>query len=311
MVILSKKAQSAVKDFEFFKEFKLFKTHESPTGMNVFLPRLNGKEFDVDSIQESLLEVVVDFSLSRPTVEKYKKEERWSQMSKEARGKFRSYASNTGELGELLLYTFLEGHLNAPQILSKMSLKTTPGDYTKKSDGIHFFREESTGRYYLIFGEAKMYEDLSSAFRKAFESISEHQSGKEFEKSLIYSQIDNEFMDIADRDLVTNLLYPQRASDEIKVTDAFGIFIGFGLDDLEGKTKTEDNYESWIKEKIDTMISSRINTIENYISNEWIWKENKKEYNKKSLIGKKFYVYLIPFTNLSETRSKITKGVTE
>ena len=36
-----------------------------------------------------------------------------------ARKKFKECLNNTGELGELLLYCFLEGHLNAPKIFNK------------------------------------------------------------------------------------------------------------------------------------------------------------------------------------------------
>lgn len=88
--------------------------------------------------------------------------------------KFRDYSTNKGELGELLLYTFFEGELGAPQILSKMSLKTRPGDYTKNSDGIHYLKLSNSDRYHLIFGEAKMNKQLSSGFKSAFESIAEH-----------------------------------------------------------------------------------------------------------------------------------------
>jgi len=311
MINPSQNAIDAVKRFEFLKDFELFEGQGNSTTMRIFMPKLNGREFDVNDIEANLIEVVVDFSLSRSTVKKYEDNRRWQQMSKEARQKFRDYTSNTGELGELMLYTFLEGHLNAPQILSKMSLKTTPGDYTKKSDGIHYVKCSDSERYHLIFGEAKMNQDLSAAFKKAFESISIHQSGKEFEKSLISSQIDSEFMSEEDRQFVADILYPSRSEFKIKVSDAFGIFIGFEIDDSKGKTLSEDEYECWIKKEIEQFIQKRIKTIEGYLSDEWDFTENKKKYRKTSLTGKVFYVYLMPFTELIETRKQVTKGVTE
>lgn len=311
MINPSQKAIDAVKSFEFLDDLELFEGQGNSTTMHLFMPRLNGREFDINNIQASLLEVVVDFSLSRSTVRKYEDDRRWQQMSKEARQKFRDYTSNTGELGELILYTFLEGHLSAPQILSKMSLKTTSGDYTKQSDGIHFVKDKNSDRYHLIFGEAKMYKDISSGFKDAFQSISIHQNGKDFEKSLISSQINSELMDDEDRKFVADILYPSRSESGIKVSDAFGIFIGFEIDDTNGKTMSEDDYEIWIKSEIEILIKKRIKTIEKYLSGEWDFNENKKTYHKKSLMGKNFYVYLMPFTNLKETRKLITKGVTE
>jgi hypothetical protein len=43
------------------------------------------------------------------------------ELSQKARGKFIDYINNKGgELGELLLYCFLESHLKAPKILSNI-----------------------------------------------------------------------------------------------------------------------------------------------------------------------------------------------
>lgn len=46
-------------------------------------------------------------------------------------------SSMSGELGEVALYFLLESFLKAPQIVSKMSLKTTQGENYKGSDGMH------------------------------------------------------------------------------------------------------------------------------------------------------------------------------
>ena len=106
--------------------------------------------------------------------------------------------------------------------------------------------------------------------------------------------------------------YGSKSKESIKVSDAFGIFIGFEVDDADGKTMSEDDYEAWIVEKVEKTIEKRIKTIESYISDEWDWSDNGgHKFHKKSLIGKNFYVYLMPFTNLQETRKIITKGVTE
>ena len=298
MIHPSEKAEQAVAKFQFINSIDLFAGQGNSTKMKLFMPQINGREFDVLSIQESLMEVLIGFSLSRITVEKYEKDSRWARLSKEARKKFRDYSSNKGELGELFLYTFLEGELGAPQILSKMSLKTTAGDYTKNSDGIHYFKLPNSNRYHLIFGEAKMYRNIVSGFRDAFESISNHKAGKEFEKSLISSQIESEFSDSVDKKLINAILYPHENGSNIKVSDAFGIFVGFEIDDSAGKTKTEDEYEEWMKQTIIDTVKSKVTTIERHITS-----------NK--LIGNNFYVYLMPFVDMDKTRTEITKGVTE
>ena len=69
------------------------------------------------------------------------------------------YKRQDGELGELLLFCFLESQLKAPKILSKLELKTTSGLYVNGADGVHFLKLED-GNYQLIFGESKMYVDI-------------------------------------------------------------------------------------------------------------------------------------------------------
>lgn len=299
MVKVAKSTINAVNSFERLGDIILFEGREDSTLLHTFIPRINGRDFDVLSIQEKLMEVVNDFALTRLKVSRYVNNQQFARLSKEARQTFRAYSNNTGELGELFLYTFLEGQMKAPQILSKMSLKTTPGDYTKKSDGIHYYKLPESDRYHLIFGEAKMYTRLIEGFRRAFESIAEHQSGKEFEKSLISSQIENEFIEPEDKDLIYSLLYPTESVVKLKVSDAFGIFIGFEIKKYDGPDGiSEDGYEKWLKETIMEYIQSKIGTIE-------------KQITQNNLIGNNFYVYLMPFFDLKQTRTNLTKGITE
>lgn len=298
MVEIAQSTIKAVRSFEKLTDIYLYKGKGNSTSMHLYTPKINARRFDNLATIEMLQEVVKDFSLSRLKVQKYCEEGKMAKLYKEARQTFRPYTSNTGELGELLLYTFLEGDLGAPKILSKMSLKTTPGDYTKMSDGIHYLKLPNSDRYHIIFGEAKMYKELSKGFKSAFKSIADHQSGKEFEKSLINSQIENEFIEKVDKKMINAILYPSESEIKINVSDAFGIFIGFEIDNTDGQTKTEDDYEKWVKNKIVSLVNSKTSTIEKYIT------ENK-------LVGNNFYVYLMPFIDLVKSREEITKGVTE
>lgn len=271
MFNISQYALDAVSTYTELDEVKIFEGQGNEVTMKLFMPRVNGREFDMESVTDSLIEVVIDFALNRPTVEKYKNDKAYSKMSQDARSKFREYADvkggDKGELGELILYTFLEGHLRAPQVLSKMAIKTTNKDYTKKSDGIHFLKFPNSEKYHLIFGEAKMYTKasggLTGGFKSAFQSISAHQNDKSFEKSLISGLIDAEISDQDDRNLIVDILYPNKS--KIKVSDAFGIFIGFDFDDSKGKNILEDDYEQFVKKGIIDEVNNKKEIISDYI----------------------------------------------
>ena len=111
------------KDLDKYKKNKL----------NLFVLKINSNEFDYDLLIEMLLDPVIDYSISRQVKEKYRN--RPATLSKKAREKFVEYTRNNGELGELLLFCFLETHLGAPKILTKLELKTSTSHYVNGVTG--------------------------------------------------------------------------------------------------------------------------------------------------------------------------------
>jgi hypothetical protein len=77
---------------------------------------------------------------------------------------------NSGEGGELLLYTLLEVGLGIPQILCKMPLKTNAQLHYNGVDGVHAKALEN-GNLAVYWGEAKLYKSPAAAVDSAFESI--------------------------------------------------------------------------------------------------------------------------------------------
>lgn len=301
MVEISEAVEAAVKWFEPLEDIRLFENEPSPTNMKIFMPKINGRKFDYETMQDVLIEPITDYVLTRKSLRKYRENNHYQHMTRASRKAFKEASDNKGELGELILYVLLEGHLKAPKILSKMSLKTSPNDYVKGCDGVHFRKLES-GRYHLIFGESKLYEDLTSGFREAFESIEAFRNDHvAFEKQLISRHIDDEEFDENDLTVIKQLLYPYYTDTielNTKCSDAYGIFIGFEISvDEDKKSLSEDDFEIWIKSFVSGEIRKRVNTIQ-------------KQIEKAKLKGESFYVYLMPFTELDTTREKLMEDLT-
>lgn len=108
------------------------------------------------------------------------------ELRQEARDFFRD-SSRSGEAGEMLLYFILETVLQAPQMVSKISLKTNPKVETLGSDGIHMKWNDEEGLMDIYFGEAKLYSDLNAAIASTVESIEAFHlnSMEEFELRLV------------------------------------------------------------------------------------------------------------------------------
>ena len=274
--------------------------------LNIHMMKTNANEFAYDTLIDKLLEPMVDFAVSRVTRQKLASTP--AHLLKKAREEFRRIEENKGELGELLLYCFLESHLKAPKILTKYELKTSSNMYANGSDGVHFLRL-TNGNYQLIFSESKMYEAIGSAISDAFTSIrlfkeelskdGEYKPGIAFEKSLLNSHIEKETFSAEDTRFLERLIYPSKTEgeEEFSVDDAFAVFIGYEMKikDVD-KAKPVDVFRAELKQKIETYVISKKEDIAKAIA-------------KNRLTGHDIYIYVVPFTDLSDARKKVFEGL--
>lgn len=303
---LNPNSKNAIKQFKHIGHFPI-SNNQDDGFLDLFLLPINARNFDYNCVSDNLMESVADYSLSWKIRENYK--DKAMMLSRKAREKFRDYEKNDGELGELLLFCFLEGHLEAPKILTKLELKTSNKLYVNGSDGVHL-KKISDKKYHLIFGESKTYTELTRAFENAFKSIYEFvnemnskgdsKSGIEYERGLISSNMEQTIFDEDDENILNLLLYPEnKPSSDVRLDDAFSIFIGYEIDiTKEQEGLSSDEFPDKIEEKI-------ITQIENYKNNIY---ELIKEYK---LIGYTFYIFVMPFTDIDKNRKKILKRVIE
>lgn len=303
---LNQNSKNAIKQFKHIGHFPI-SNNQDDGFLDLFLLPINARNFDYNCVSDNLMESVADYSLSWKIRENYK--DKAMMLSRKAREKFRDYEKNDGELGELLLFCFLEGHLEAPKILTKLELKTSNKLYVNGSDGVHL-KKISDKKYHLIFGESKTYTELTRAFENAFKSIYEFvnemnskgdsKSGIEYERGLISSNMEQTIFDEDDEDILNLLLYPEnKPSSDVRLDDAFSVFIGYEIDiTKEQEGLSSDEFPDKIKEKIITQIENYKNKIYELI----------KEYQ---LIGYTFYIFVMPFTDIDKNRKKILKRVIE
>lgn len=280
-----------------------FLDESKKTKLDLFVLNMSANEFDYETFKTRLVDPVVDFALSRKVKEKYKNKP--GTQSKKAREKFKA-EMNTGELGELLLFCFLENHLKAPKILTKLELKTSTSQYVHGSDGVHFLKLNN-GNYQLIFGESKTEKSLTKSLKDAFQSISDFKncintkgkikSGLPHEKSLINDEIEKETFSEEEKEFIERLVYPKSDSD-FEVDDAFGVFVGYDITITEDdKNLSNTEFKKQIKEKIQKEVEDNIQHITNKIKT-------------LDLSGHHFYIYILPFSQLAENREDIINHIT-
>jgi len=299
----------SIRDFDFLDSFDHLNSYElddyGKNKIDLFSLKINANDFDYESLKLNLLDPLIDFSLSRKTREKYSNKE--ATLSRKAREKFVSYINNKGELGELLLYCFLESHLKAPKILSKLELKTSTSHYVNGADGVHFLKGED-GNYQLIFGESKTIKGITQALTDAFKSIYEfknsindkgkQKSGINYEKGLVSDHLGKEVFSEEEKRFVEKIIYPTR-NTTFYVDDAFGIFIGYELNICDEDKKLPNNT---FREKVKSNVRDEVEKAFPHIN---------KKINEFGLEGHHFYIYILPFTDLEQSRKNIQEDISK
>jgi len=152
---------------------------------------------------------IIDFCLPREKVRKARESvasgdtKPMLDLTDEAKSLFlhaKKKNTKSGEPGEVVLFTLLEGIVNAPRLVAKMGLKTNPNMEVHGSDAIHMKYDINSETLTLYWGEVKLYGDLSSALDQISISIKDFREynpdnkgiQREFDIALVQSHPDLE-----------------------------------------------------------------------------------------------------------------------
>jgi hypothetical protein len=117
-------------------------------------------------------------------------------------------SDRSGEPGEILLYLMLEIVLDAPQLVSKVSLKTSSEMEVHGADALHVAWEPEAAQPILYFGEAKLHKERSSAIRSAFKSIERFESNDDYDDEILLANSHIQFASKRLKTFVTKMLNP-------------------------------------------------------------------------------------------------------
>jgi len=265
--------------------------------LNLFNLRISNNRFTYEELTQELFDNIITFSLSRQELEKYK-DSRGGKTFKAAIEKFRDYSSNEGELGEILLYCFLEAHLNAPKILTKLEIKTSNNHYVNGADGVHLLKLDNNN-FQLVFGESKLNSDLREGIYEAFNSVTKFIKSNKigFEINLVNSQLIKESIDKETYQYLKKIIMPNANEDKYNLDNSFGIFLGFDIEINDDKKNLPNKkFRKYLRKEIKKIVTDAIDSIKYQIKNKDLW-------------GYDFYIYTVPFTDLSDERKQIIKNI--
>lgn len=229
---------------------------------------------DIDELRDDFLEELVDSivdwiysapkfaQLKKKAIAKGKSEAAASQViGRKARNKFRANHNSDklliqGQLGELLLFHFIQHCMHAIPLLRKMSITTSANHERFGADAIHYKIEN--GKHIMIFGEAKTYTSsykFNEAFEDALDSIinTYNQRRKELKSYVHEDFLDDELNKVAE-DYLNNELNPVEVHLVSIVTynETSNINITNQIDiQAQIKKVIEEKYKNFDKSKID------------------------------------------------------------
>jgi len=247
-------------------------------------------------LAEFVADRIVDYAIPKKEIDEAKSSSSTSKILslKRKASELFTNITNTGEGGEMLLYILTQDILKLPQLISKMSLKTSGNVHYHGVDGIHVKFEEPNSLI-LYWGESKMYSDINAALKKCFESLKgflldtlSYKSTQERDLQLINSSLSQNINNPKLEELLVR--YFDKDDDLSNNLSYKGIcFVGFD----------SDRYPT-------TPLSKKLEELKTEISaqlSQWIERTKLEIEAITDLAKYEIHVFLIPFPSVDSFRS--------
>lgn len=236
----------------------VFITSCSNLSIRLHYPALRQRQPMVDTLIDAISLFVAHFCLPRAEVEAvyaqkddlepFEFHSQLTRLNERARKLFQKARKDSGEVGELLLFILTEWVLEAPQIIAKMSLKTSSAMPVHGSDGIHVKFDAASGRLLVFSGEAKLHKNVRRAITSAVESIGKALSTDKMDHELQLVQRNIHFAGLDDKSRTALLRYLDPfEEEEANRHDVVTCLIGFDFaayhEVVSGEGDAEDAFQ--------------------------------------------------------------------
>lgn len=263
------------------------------------LKEIIDNDFSKEALSKFVSRNIGHYVFSRSKIKEYYEEEDEIAAGQEALDLMWSSGDadqkGTGnELGEVLIYAFLESVLDAPKIYSKVELKKTVRVESSMCDSMHLKVLPQNGpslNYEMVFGSSSVVGDLGLAIDAAFEQVKQikgHSTGE-------IRIVDQTVFDLPEDDPIVvqiqSIITPEPGV-QVNRDSAYGIFLGYTL----GLDKTRPDYRDAVDKKVVADIKRNIQTLRDKI-------------NQLGLSHRSFYVYILPFDDAENDKESVMKKV--
>lgn len=201
------------------------------------------------------------------------------------------------ELGEMMIYAFLEGKLSAPKLMSRVELSTDLSQYQSACESIHLFSdidENGVPFNQMVFGASNIVGDIRDAVDNAFDAILRIKNHTSREIQMVEkTALDRSFDDEEIAFLKDTIIPTPNAQS--RYNTAYGIFLGYSIG-IKAEDHPEIEYEKLVTKKMTDDIQHHTQYIADKIKGNGLGMHS-------------FYIYILPFMDAESNKSEIMDHV--
>lgn len=275
---------------------------KNPHQLRMFHLDIENNIFSFDALHDFLLQNIGRYVFSRSKMDQFRIDEDLEIVGAKAIGLVKK-ACNMNEdwigeeLGDIMLYSFLEQILSAPKLFSKIELTQYGNQHTKNGGGVHLLPLGNIGptpSYQMIFGKSNVIGDLQDAIDNAFDHIAAIRDNVSTELKIVESTVFSQAYDAQTTDFLKEIIIPSKKKNAV-VDKAFGVFLGYSLG-LDPNNYSTTDFRTEFSKKMDTDIKAHVAYIANKI-------------NAENLGTHSFYFYILPFNDADNEKQSIMNTV--
>jgi hypothetical protein len=271
----------------------------NPYHLRLFQLSVVDNAFTFDSLKKYLLKNIGQYIYSRERIQKFMDEDEITLVGLKAVELLRDRCNGDlswlgDELGDLMLYVFLEKFLDAPKVFSKFDLPSG-GHLVLGSSGVHLLHpNKGIPSYQMVFGKSHIVGDPRDAIDAAFVTLEEIKKDTSREMRLVESTAFDQHFAPEVAEQLKNIILPSK-NPPVPHDTAFGVFLGYSLG-LDADNKTFEQFRAELEQKMRLDIKNHVSHIADKI------KAAKMERYS-------FYFYFLPFNEADSEKQSLMRSL--
>lgn len=277
----------------------------NPEQLRLFHLNVSNNRFVFTNLEDYLTDIVSEYVFSRVQVQKLTDPKSGTNPRSIGLKALRIMKKNgaadqkgTGnELGEILLYAFLEEKLGAYKIFSKVELNSAATPFGKESDSVHLLSIGDVAGmtcYQTVFGTSNIKGKIKKAIDNAFDAIVRIESETGGGIQIVSSPTLEESFEPEMLQQVLSAVVPKPGSDIVN-NKAYGVFLGYSVG-LDPNTRGNIAF----LQTLDAKMKSDIKNHAGYIAN---------KIKSLGLDSHSFYFYIVPFNDAEMDKKQIMENL--